>query len=339
VALHADHMPTVLPTRTPEQFETAVRMAVAALRAGEAVALPTETVYGLAANALDARAVEKIFAIKGRPAQNPIIVHVSSIQMARRCAAEWPELAQRLAGAFWPGPLTLVLPKSQLIPSIVTASGNTVGVRWPKHPLMEAVLRKCDFPLAAPSANASGQVSPTTAEHVQRSLGSRIQLVVDGGPTPVGIESTVLDLVESPPRLLRPGMIDRNALEAVIGPLALLTARPGAELRSPGLLVKHYAPRAKLVLWNGDGKALAELIARSELPPEHVHLLLHQEMAEDLKIGRVCRLPADPPAFAQALYAELHRSDDAGARLIIVQAVPGEPRWQAVSDRLTRAAA
>ena len=163
----------VLPTHTPELFRAAVQRAAELLRAGEVVALPTETVYGLAANALDARAVERIFQVKGRPAHNPIIVHVASIEMAKRCVANWPALAGRLAKAFWPGPLTLVLPRAKEIPGIVTAGGPTVGVRWPSHPFIQAVIRECGFPLAAPSANPSNRVSPTTAEHVRKSWATR----------------------------------------------------------------------------------------------------------------------------------------------------------------------
>jgi L-threonylcarbamoyladenylate synthase len=164
----------ILPTHTPTLFDTAVARAAEVLRRGELVALPTETVYGLAANALDAAAVQRIFDAKGRPAHNPIIVHVSDVEMARRCAAEWPDVASRLAAAFWPGPLTMVLRRSAEIPDIVTAGGKTVGLRWPSHPLMQAVIRACDFPLAAPSANRSNELSPTNAGHVARSLSDRI---------------------------------------------------------------------------------------------------------------------------------------------------------------------
>src|SRR6266581_8986016 len=171
----------LLSTHTPALFTAAVKRAVELLRAGEVVALPTETVYGLAANALDAKAVSRIFEIKGRPAQNPIIVHVAGIEMAKRCVAHWPVLAEKLARAFWPGPLTLVLPRAQEIPEVVTAGGPTVGVRWPSHPFIQAVIRECGFPLAAPSANPSNRVSPTNAEHVRKYLGGQVPLIVDGG--------------------------------------------------------------------------------------------------------------------------------------------------------------
>jgi L-threonylcarbamoyladenylate synthase len=207
----------VLTTHTPELFQKAVRRASELLRAGEVVALPTETVYGLAANALDEKAVAKIFRIKGRPANNPIIVHVAGNEMAKRCAGHWPELADKLSRSFWPGPLTLVLPRTEIIPEVVTAGGATVGVRWPGHPFIQAVIRECGFPLAAPSANLSNRVSPTNAEHVRAQLAGTIKLIVDGGQSQVGIESTVLDLSVSPPRILRPGMIHAESLAAVCG--------------------------------------------------------------------------------------------------------------------------
>src|SRR5450432_3266898 len=207
----------ILSTHTPELFQKAVRHAAELLRAGEVVALPTETVYGLAANALNERAVAKIFQIKGRPDNNPIIVHVASNEMAKRCVEHWPERADKLSKAFWPGPLTLVLPRAREIPDSVTAGGATVGVRWPSHPFIQAVIRECGFPLAAPSANLSNQISPTNAEHVRAQLGQKIPLIVDGGQSQVGIESTVLDLTVSPPQILRPGMIHAESLAAVAG--------------------------------------------------------------------------------------------------------------------------
>ena len=185
----------IFSTHTPELFQKAVRRAAELLRAGEVVALPTETVYGLAANALDEKAVAKIFQIKGRPANNPIIVHVAGNEMAKRCVKNFPALAEKFSKSFWPGPLTLVLPRAKEIPDIVTAGGETVGIRWPSHPFIQAVIRECDFPLAAPSANLSNQISPTNAEHVRKQLGGKIPLIVDGGQSQVGIESTVLDLI------------------------------------------------------------------------------------------------------------------------------------------------
>lgn len=190
----------ILPAHTPELFQKAVRRAAELLRAGQVIALPTETVYGLAANALDAQAVAKIFEIKARPSANPVIVHVADLPMAKRCARDFPPLAEQLAKAFWPGPLTLVLPRAETIPKIVTAGGETVGIRWPSHPLMQAVIRECGFPLAAPSANLSNQISPTNAAHVQKQLHGKVPVIVDGGQSAVGIESSVLDLTVTPPK-------------------------------------------------------------------------------------------------------------------------------------------
>ncbi len=330
----------VLPTHTPQRFRAAVRRAVALLRAGDVVALPTETVYGLAANALDPRAVERIYQVKGRPTHNPIIVHVASVQMARRCVAAWPALAGRLAKAFWPGPLTLVLPRARKIPGVITAGGPTVGVRWPSHPFIQAVIRQCGFPLAAPSANPANRVSPTTAEHVRKYLGDRIRLIVDGGPAQIGIESTVLDVSVAPPRLLRPGMIHERALLAVTGRLAVGASENSEVLRSPGLLKKHYAPRAKLVVWRWKNEA--ELRARSAacgVRSSKIHLIAHTRIPAGEGWGRVSVIPHDAVAFARAIYAELHQGDEAGAELIAVEALPDAPEWKAIADRLHRAAA
>lgn len=329
---------TILSTHTPELLERAVQEATALLRAGQVVALPTETVYGLAANALDATAVERIYAVKGRPSHNPIIVHVATIDMARACVAQWPHVAQKLADAFWPGPLTLVLPKASCIPEVVTAGGPTVGVRWPSHPVIQAVIARCGFPLAAPSANPSGQVSPTTAGHVSRTLGERVPLILDGGPCEIGIESTVLDLTHSPPRILRPGIIHAESLAAVTGVLSFGTSSPGEPLRSPGLLRKHYSPKARLILWNGSDPLPSEL-ATASTPPGRVHLLARTPVPSGSRLGHVCLMPREPKAFARALYAELHRADEAGAAWIVVEAVPDRPEWQAIADRLRRAAA
>ena len=332
----------ILSTHTPVLFAAAVKRAAELLRAGEAVALPTETVYGLAANALDAKAVAKIFQIKGRPANNPVIVHVVSIEMAKRCVNNWPDNADRLAKAFWPGPLTLVLPRAKEIPDRVAAGGATVGVRWPGHPFIQAVIRRCGFPLAAPSANLSSRVSPTNAGHVRKQLGGRIPLIVDGGQSQVGIESTVLDLSVSPPQVLRPGMIHAEALAAVIGKVRGSGFRVmGLEtLRSPGLLEKHYSPRAKLVVlnWRDEADLKFQLVTR-HLPPVTCHVIAHTHIPSAETFARVSVIPHDAEAFARAIYAELHRCDEASAELIVVEAPPELPEWSGIADRLQRAAA
>ncbi len=341
----------ILSTHTPELFQKAVLRASELLRAGEVVALPTETVYGLAANALDETAVAKIFQIKGRPADNPIIVHIAGNEMAKRCVTGWPPLADKLAKAFWPGPLTLVLPRAKKIPDVVTAGGETVGVRWPGHPFIQAVIRECDFPLAAPSANLSSRVSPTNAEHVRAQLGGKIPLIVDGGQSQVGIESTVLDLTVSPPRILRPGMIHTESVAAVVGNIQHSTFNiQHPILRSPGLLARHYSPKAKLVVlrWRDDADLHSQLSTfdfvtrRSTAKTDQSStgfIIAHTRIPSGENPARVSVIPHDAEAFARAIYAELHRCDAAGAEWIVVEAPPDLPAWAGIADRLRRAAA
>jgi L-threonylcarbamoyladenylate synthase len=331
----------ILSTHTPTLFTAAVHRAAELLRAGEVVALPTETVYGLAANALDAHAVAKIFQIKGRPANNPIIVHVAGIDMARRCVADWPVQADKLARAFWPGPLTLVLQRSKTIPDNVTAGGATVGVRWPGHPFIQAVIRECGFPLAAPSANLSNHISPTNAEHVRKSLDGKIALIVDGGQSQVGIESTVLELVANPPQVLRPGMIHLESLAAVIGNIQHPTSNiQHPNLRSPGLLPKHYAPKAKLLVlnWASDADLKSQLVTH-HASRITCFIIAHTHIPAGELFADVSVMPHDAEAFARAIYAELHRCDERGAETIVVEAPPETPEWSGIADRLRRAAA
>ena len=317
----------------PADDPGALGQAVELLGQGQLVALPTETVYGLTADARSPGAVARIFEAKGRPAGNPLIVHIDSVEMAEGCVAAWPRAAAQLAGAFWPGPLSLVLPKADSIPDIVTAGGKTVAVRCPAHPVFSAVLAKCGFPLAAPSANRSNRVSPTRAEHVVDQLGGRIPLVLDGGACDLGIESTVLDLTGDTPTLLRPGMISLGQLQAVLGPVA--TAKPPAAaepLKSPGQLQQHYSPRAKLILVEGDldaalGQAdvTAHVIARTAAPAAWPSERWH-------------RLPDAAAGFARELYDTLHRCDRLGAETILVQPLPDGDEWAALRNRLNRAA-
>lgn len=339
----------ILSTHTPALFAAAVKRAAELLCRGEVVALPTETVYGLAANALNEKAVAKIFQIKGRPANNPVIVHVAGVEMARRCVSYWPAVADRLAKAFWPGPLTLVLPRTREIPDLVTAGGATVGVRWPSHPFIQAVIRACDFPLAAPSANPSRQVSPTNAEHVRNHLGGKIHLIVDGGQSQVGIESTVLDLTPllraraELPEILRPGMIHAESLAAACGEVQNSKSKiqsQASTLRSPGLLKKHYSPKAKLVVlnWQNDADLQARLVAR-HVSLGTCHVIAHTKIPSGENFARVSVIPHDAEAFARAIYAELHHCDDAGAEWIVVETPPDLPEWSAIADRLRRAAA
>lgn len=337
----------ILPTHTPALFDAAVVEAVRLLREGHVVVLPTETVYGLAANAQNPAAVARIFAIKGRPAQNPVIVHVVGQTMARLCAGHWPEAAIRLATAFWPGPLTLVVERGAAIPEIVTGGGPTVGLRWPSHPFIQAVIRACDFPLAAPSANPSTQLSPTNARHVEKNLGRQVPLIVDGGQSQVGIESTVVDVTGSLPRILRPGMISLESILAVTGPgqrenHGLIPDAPPGQAsipRSPGQLEKHYAPHARLVVltWEDD-EDLRRQLTQADIVSAHCHFIAHTKIPSRPAAARIAVIPHDAEAYARALYAELHRCDEEGARTIIVEAVPDGAEWKGIADRLRRAA-
>src|SRR5436190_1865041 len=225
----------------------AIRRAADLIRAGRLVAFPTETVYGLGANALDAAAVGRVFEAKGRPATNPVIVHVADADRVRDVAAAWPEAAARLAARFWPGPLTVVVPRRAEVPDVVTAGGPTVAVRCPAHAVARALIREADVPVAAPSANRSTELSPTRAEHVLKGLDGRIDLVLDGGPCPGGIESTVVDVTGGAVRLLRPGLVTVPMLEEVVGRVETGTTSTGVA-RSPGQMARHYRPRTPLVL-------------------------------------------------------------------------------------------
>ena len=309
------------------------------LRSGQLVAFPTETVYGLGANALDPGAVARIFGAKGRPAYNPLIVHVADVSTAQRLVTHWPESATRLAARWWPGPLTLVLPKTPEIPDLVTAGLPTVALRIPSHPVALALLRAAGLPLAAPSANRSGEVSPTTAAHVARSLGSRVPLILDGGPTSVGIESTVVDLSGATPVLLRPGMITREELAEILGPVALAdrAADAGGARPSPGMLDRHYAPRARLVVYEGaEDRVALQAIADCRATGGRSAALVRG--AAPAGVHHVERMPADPAAYARELYGALHRVDGEGAALILVERPPADPTWGGVRDRLERAA-
>lgn len=296
------------------------------MRAGRLVAFPTETVYGLGANALDAEAVARIYAVKRRPATSPLIVHVASTEMARSLTSAWPENAERLAQKFWPGPLTLVLPNSGAIPLVVTAGLSTVGLRMPSHPVAIALIRAAGVPLAAPSANRFTELSPTTADHVRRSLDGDVDYVLDGGPCDVGIESAVLSLAESRPVLLRPGGISRADIESLIGPIDLAEAPRGAH-PSPGMHARHYSPRTPLFL-----------VSNGELPEQGRGIYLRHTRSPRLDGAEVRQMPQSAPDYAARLYGALHEADDANVDWIAVDLPPVSPAWEAVHDRLRRAA-
>ncbi len=316
----------------------AIARAADVLQRGGLVAFPTETVYGLGADALRPEAVARIFAAKGRPSYNPLIVHVADAADARRLAREWPEEAERLAAAFWPGPLTLVLPKAEGVPDEVTAGLPSVALRVPAHPVARALLRAAGVPVAAPSANRSTEVSPTTAEHVERSLGDRVELVLDGGPTPVGIESTVVSLAAGVPTLLRPGTVSVEALRAVLGTVAVAAhGEEGEAARpSPGMLDRHYAPRAELRLFDpGEREEALRRAAALEREGRAAGVLALGPVG--LAPDRV-EMPGEAGAYAAQLYAVLHELDARGCELILVERVPEGAEWDGVRDRLRRAA-
>lgn len=331
-------------TRCLKPNPAAIADAAAVLRAGGLVAFPTETVYGLGARADRAEAVRGIFEAKGRPAQNPLIVHVADVAHARALVEEWPATAELLAAAFWPGPLTLVLRRrAGAVVDEVTAGGLTVAVRMPSHPVAHALLVAAGVPIAAPSANRSATLSPVTADHVLKSLEGRIDLVLDGGRTPQGIESTIVDVTRSPAVLLRHGALSLAAIEAiaVIVDHGAAVTEVGGRALAPGSQERHYAPRARLHLAPGGlARSLVEgcrgagervgVIARAGVEPAS------HPASEGV---RRVELPDDAAGYAAGLYAALHELDDAACDAIVVEAVPDAPAWAAIRDRLRRAAA
>jgi L-threonylcarbamoyladenylate synthase len=291
-------------------------------------------VYGLGADATNPAAVARLFAAKGRPPTNPLIVHVPDIEAGQRLVREFSTIARTLAQRFWPGPLTIVLPKNERVLHLITAGGPTVALRAPAHPVALGLLRGCALPLAAPSANPSSFLSPTTAEHVLQGLGGKIDMVLDAGPTPGGLESTVLDITVTPPRLLRPGLVAAVQIEAVIGPIEHGAASDqNAPARSPGLHERHYAPRATLECVADSRQRVAEF-ARQGVRVGWVTMLGESSTTDVI----VERLPADATGYAASLYAALHRLDQAGVQRIVVDLPPIGDAWSAVHDRLQRAA-
>lgn len=312
-------------TKNPEE-------AAAALCAGRLVALPTETVYGLGGNAFDPRAVAEIFAVKERPTFDPLIVHVRSIEQLPQVATEFPAVAQQLADRFWPGPLTMVLPKTAAVPELVTSGLPTVAVRIPDHPLMQRVLEAAGFPIAAPSANLFGRLSPTSVEHVLDQLGDRIDLVLDGGPCRVGVESTILHFQHDAAVLLRPGGVSIEDLSQIIGPVTLpdvsLTA---ATPTAPGQLPSHYAPRTPLRIV-------------PEIPSVAAHSGIGLLLCSPQSLTGYARVETLSPAgdlveAASRFFQALHQLDESGLQLILSQNFPDRGLGRALNDRLARAAA
>ncbi len=293
---------------TPKKNKVApsdIQKAAELLRSGRLVAFPTETVYGLGAYALDPAAVQRIFEAKGRPHSSPLIVHVSSIEMARGLASEWPEKADILARRFWPGPLTIVVPKNASVPDVVTAGLPSVGLRMPAHPVAKALLEAAKIPIAAPSANRFTELSPTRAEHVPMGMAD---MVLNGGQCTVGIESTVVSVTGSIPKILRPGMISQTQIEEAIGPV-----ETGGGAESPGQHPRHYSPKTRVVL--------------SETPREGRGIYLDFNL-----------MPRNPAEYGERLYSILHDLDREGYDWISIEMPPDTPEWAGIRDRLTRAA-
>jgi L-threonylcarbamoyladenylate synthase len=310
-----------------------LRRAVDLLRRESVVAFPTETVYGLGAAAFSAAAIAEVYRLKNRPSWNPLIVHVPTVAAARRLAEIWPDTADEVAERFWPGPLTLVVRRSGRLGDVGRTAAGTIAIRIPAHDVALKLLEAAELPLAAPSANRSEGISPTTAEHVLRSLPD-VPLVLDGGPSTLGIESTVLDLTSTPPRLLRPGALGVRTLREVTGAIAVPDdgVSDGAARSSPGMSKRHYAPRAAVIL----AKDVGDVDPTGLASPIGV---LTYEAGQPDNGPHLEVLSADPREYGADLYAALHRLDDAGVRTILVQDPPETEDWLAIRDRLGRAAA
>lgn len=311
--------------------------AVARLGLGEPIAFPTETVYGLGADALDVDAVERIFVLKGRPASNPLIVHVSGPEMAEDLVDEWTTDAQKLADAFWPGALTLVLRKSEIVPDIVTAGGDTVAVRCPSHPIALGLIESLGKPIVGPSANPSGSISPTTADHVARGFEGEDVLILEGGSCRAGIESTVLDLTGDEPTILRPGVVTHTQIARVLGRDVGFAGQNDGVARSPGMIGAHYQPSKPAYL-----KETSEI----EGADSGVYLIAWSiESAETIDSwGGFSHLPPDAAGYARGLYNAMHEADDSDASAIWIEQPPESddtkkdfPIWHAVMERLSRA--
>ena len=349
------HQTIVLATPPASIPPEAIALAANLLRAGEVVAFPTETVYGLGADATSEAALQRIFAAKERPLSDPLIVHLADASQLAEVARDIPPEAEQLAQRFWPGPLTLVLPRLARIPALVAAGGDTVGVRVPAHPVAQALLRAVGLPIAAPSANRFMHTSPTTAAHVLADLDGRIACILDGGPTTVGVESTVVDLTSSPPRLLRPGGVTVDALHTILPNLYApesaqiaphSTPESAEPAHAPGQMARHYAPHTRLVVFDAAGvealAAMLALAAEAQARGERVGALAADEEAATLEGAgvRVARLgpTADLAAISRRLYAALRELDAVGLDLLLAHSFGRHGLGLAIEDRLRRAA-
>lgn len=322
--------------------EGAVEKAAEIIKNGGLVGMPTETVYGLAANALDGEAVKKIFVAKGRPQDNPLIVHISSFDQIYRLVKSVPDSAKKLAEAYWPGPMTMVLEKSDLIPDEVSTGLPTVGIRFPSHPVAQALITKAGVPIAAPSANLSGLPSTTTAEHVMRDMNGKIEAVLDGGACGVGVESTIITVASDPPRLLRPGGITLEQLRAVLGRVdvdnAVLNPLPkGARPLSPGMKYKHYSPKANVIILDGSEQAYADYVNSHKQPGVAVLCYCGEEKLVDVPAVSYGG-ETDYSAQARDLFEALRHLDDIGAETVYARCPEPKGVGLAVYNRLMRAA-
>ena len=324
-----------------------IKAAAECLQAGEVVAFPTETVYGLGANALDEEAAQKIYAAKGRPSDNPLIVHIAEQKQLEGLVSQVPPKARALMAAFWPGPLTLVMPRAEQVPDCITGGLPTVGIRMPDHPAALALLKACGLPLAAPSANTSGKPSPTHAEHVYHDLAGKIAGIIDGGPTAVGLESTVLDVTVEPPVILRPGGVSQEAIEQVIGPVQADTSLRRSEgvPKAPGMKYKHYAPEAAIIICQGTPAEIAsqlQMILAQEKRP--LGLLISEEtraLLDKVPSGAIVRIlgrRAQPETLAHYLFDALRWFYEQPVEVIYTEHFPDEQIGAALMNRLNKAA-
>jgi L-threonylcarbamoyladenylate synthase len=311
--------------------QTEIEEAVEVLRAGDLVVFPTETVYGLGANASDPAAVRKIFQVKGRPADHPVIVHLDNPRYLHRWVSNMPAAAEKLAARFWPGPLTLILPKAEKVNDIVTGGQDSIGIRVPSHPIAQQLLTAFGGGIAAPSANRFGRLSPTKPEHVRDELGAAIQVILDGGESPIGLESTIVSCLGNEARLLRPGFITRSQLEQVVGKLAV----GGVVPRVSGDRRLHYAPSTPLAIVASDDleRYAGEFVARQE----KVAVLAMRPPLDTQRNMTWINAGKKPDAYAHNLYNHLRTLDSAGCARILVQELPADERWAAILDRLQRA--
>lgn len=332
-----------------DQLDTAAQV----LKSGGLVAFPTETVYGLGANALDSQAVEGIYKAKGRPADNPLIVHIADVNDIEALVGTIPKAVPLLTDTFWPGPLTLVMPKSERIPSIITAGLDSVGIRMPSHPIALALIKKAGIPVAAPSANSSGRPSPTLAKHVIDDLSGKVDIIIDGGSTHVGVESTVLDVTTNPPVILRPGGVTYEHLQRLLGkidsdPALNIKANENARPRSPGMKYRHYAPKAALLLLQGSAEHVAsEISRRAKLYNReggHVGLLITDETAclYEASLYSFCKILSmgsrkEPETLAANLFRCLREFDERGIDFILAETPDVNGIGQAVLNRLLKA--